>query len=458
MPAISSRQDIAAPSAFNLGGSFSQPANTSFALGGGFSNQPSMTNMLQQILQMVLMEFLKQAFSTMGGVFSPNANPAVTGTTGNAGTGATGGTIGTAGNTGTAGGATGGYGSVGNNTGGTTPAGGTNTGTATNATPINNNTDFRQLNTQQRTNLSGLSDRERAVLHLWGRQMAAKGHQDGGIQLTVLEGAQQGGSNSVIINQAELDLVNELNAKDQAEFGGITGRNLDREYFKVFQKITGKDISQRYSNAPVRFATGPAKLPEQFAVDSPEWEAAMERQNGLSRFDNAVLRLWGHQPLFNGGKIDGSILAYTLESNNSLDRGMNKADVRSLLESDLAADGIVNGDSLETSFLDTMDRLYLGGPGASAEKTRNDALSKAASLGRTMQQIGRDTTQGVQDAISNVGQMMKDHPIMTGAAVGGMAAAAAICPFLTGLGVGAAGVGMAQNLIENKMGNKTQTA
>lgn len=294
--------------------------------------------------------------------------------------------------------------------------------------------DFRQLDSDQRTQLSGLDDHDRAVLHLWGRQMSIVGFQNGNIYNTVLEDPSS-------FKPAEVQLINQLAAKDQQEFGGITGKALDQEFFKVYQKITGVDISSKYGNAPVHFADGVAKFPDG-TVDSPEWEAKLEKQNGLNTFENEVLRLWGHNPLFTG-KVDGAILPFTLDDNKALDFGVNKNDVRSLLNADLASDGVLNGDSLKNSFVDVLDKVYFNQGGTTAGKVMQQARTEAAQNGRTPQQVMQSMTTGVQQAMSNIGDLMKRHPAITGLTAGGLMAATAVCPFLAGMGAGAVGIGLA---------------
>jgi hypothetical protein len=64
-------------------------------------------------------------------------------------------------------------------------------------------------------------------------------------------------------------------------------------------------------------------------------------------------------------------------------------------------------------------------------------------------------TFGVQKAISDMGQFMKDHPVAVGAAGVGLAAASAVCPFLGGLAAGTAGVGMATRFLNGGSSSKT---
>ena len=225
---------------------------------------------------------------------------------------------------------------------------------------IPTNIDYRDLNNQQRQAISGMTDRERAVLHLWGIQMTSDGHQDGSVLLNVEQNPEQ-------FQQAEVELARELRARDQSQFGAVTGRALDQEFFQLYERLTGNDISQRYANAPVRVADGPVDM-----------QARLVGDNGLNSFENQVLQLWGHSPLFNNGQIDGNIINYALNSDNALEVNLRREDLLALREADLASDGVLNGDSLENAFIDTLDNLYLGAPGASVDRTMNDALEEAA--------------------------------------------------------------------------------
>jgi hypothetical protein len=226
--------------------------------------------------------------------------------------------------------------------------------------PIPVGVNYQNLSTAERNAMSGMSERERGVLHLWGIQMGSAGKQDGGVLLNVLQ-------NPGMFKPAEVQIAQELAAKEQQMYGGITGKSLDGEFFGLYQKLTGKDISQRYGNAPINFAQGPVNLGNR-----------QTGANGLSNFDNEVLQLWGHSPLFTGGKIDGSILNYAMNSPNRMEVNLNQNDLKALWDADLASDGVINGDSLENAMVDVLDRVYLGAPSATPQKTLNDAMQEAA--------------------------------------------------------------------------------
>jgi hypothetical protein len=258
---------------------------------------------------------------------------------------------------GNGGGAYSGGGAQGGGNGGVGPIGGG--GQAAQA--LNPNFDYKTLSTQERTQVSGMTPEQRAALHLWGIQMGSAGKQDGGVYLNVLQNPQA-------FQPAEVALVQKLAAQEMAQFGGYTGKALDQAFFGVYGQLTGKDVSQRYAGAPINFAQGPVNMANR-----------QTGQNGLSNFENSVMQLWGHNPLFTGGKIDGSILDYSLNSPNVLEANLNRNDVLALRDMDLASDGVLNGDSLEKNFIEVMDKVYMGDAGASVQGGMNAALEEAAA-------------------------------------------------------------------------------
>lgn len=315
------------------------------------------------------------------------------------------------------------------------------------ATPdVDRNIDFHLLDANQRGQV-GLSDRDRAILHLWGRQVISRGFQDGGIYLNVLDGTRN-------FTQAEKDLVAQLSAQEQAEFGGITGKGLDREFFALMQRLHPERVidTSKWLNTPARFAQGPVNISSDINV--------LQQQTGLSRFDQGVLRLWGHEPLLNGGRIDGSYLAYSIANPNSLDSAGNSANggqdvnvddiAQQLLELDFTSDGVRNGDSLSFAFGRVLDHIYLGANEDNMNVVAANAQQKATANGRSAQQIGQDIQQGVAQAMADAANMVKDHPLLTAASIGGIAAASAICPFLGGLAVGGAGIAAGQALLNRQ--------
>ncbi|MBK8452166.1 MAG: hypothetical protein WAQ53_00105 [Thiofilum sp.] len=213
------------------------------------------------------------------------------------------------------------------------------------------NIDFNILSATQRDQL-GMTPRERAILHLWGRQVISAGKQDGGIYTNVL-GADGTGTNWA--NKAEVELVKELRAAEKQQFGGDTGIFLDQLYFNLVKEKTGVDMSTRYANRPVHFSSGAVSIITDINL--------LHQRTGLTEFEQGALRLFGHDPLING-KFDGSVLDYTISNNNALDGSRNSSGnpidkvVRQLLNEDIQDDGQRNGSSLMKSVITILDRLY----------------------------------------------------------------------------------------------------
>lgn len=349
-------------SAFAMG--YGAPAAAAAGYGGIGGAQGALSGDLMGALQGVIQALVSVVESLAGLLQSMGLGQAGPGA-GGPGAGANGGGLGggVGGGVGPGAGANGGIG--GNGNGGIVPPGvgggyGPGAPIGQPASTIPTNVNYGDLNAQQRNQMTGMDERQRAVLHLWGIQMGSAGKQDGGVYLNVLQ-------NPSGFKPAEVQLARELMAQEQAQFGGITGKGLDAQYFQLYQQISGVDISQRYGNAPINFATGPVNMGNR-----------QSGGNGLSNFENSVLQLWGHNPLFTGGKVDGSILDYALNSPNRLEANLNNADLIGLKQADLASDGVLNGDSLEKSMMAVMDRVYLGGPTATMQGTMNDALAEAA--------------------------------------------------------------------------------
>ncbi len=217
--------------------------------------------------------------------------------------------------------------------------------------------DYRKLDPEERSVLTGLDDAERAALRLWKTQVLASGTNDGGIYFNVLNDPGD-------FSAAEVDLVRGLYNEEMAAYGGVNGRHLDHRFFDVALAISGIDIASRYAGAPPAFASGPVNLGNIATGD-----------NGLSAFDNAVLRLWAHDLLDNGA-MDGSITKFTLLSRfalNAVDGAPGSLDpdhVKALLAADLA-DGQPDGTPLRLAFDDVLDAAYLEGPGGSVAKVFN---------------------------------------------------------------------------------------
>ena len=256
---------------------------------------------------------------------------------------------------------------------------------------VNKNFDWMKLDPTteagraERGNVSGLNDKGRAALHLWGIQTTSAGKNNGGIYFNVLNNPEN-------FKPAEVELVREMYNQEMAMFGGVTGKLLDQHFFGVYKHMTGKDISGRYNNRPMEFAQGPVNM-----------DNRLTGNNGLSSFDNTVIRLWGHDTLDNGA-MDGSVTEMTLGSQFALDKldgskgSLNRSEVETLLAADLA-DGVRDGSSLESSFIDSLDRIYFGGPGASANNTMARAGINQTGVNNIIQQWSQNPPPGIPPGV-----------------------------------------------------------
>lgn len=253
-------------------------------------------------------------------------------------------------------------------------------------------TDPSKVGSAERAQISKLDDTQRGVLHLWGIQVTSAGKNDGGIYFNVLNNPEN-------FKPAEVALIRDLYQKEMQMFGGVTGKLLDQQFFGLYQGMTGKDISQRYGNTPVTFAQGPVNM-----------DNRLNGQNGLGSFDNAVIRLWGHDRLDNGAN-DGSIVQFTLDASKSMDTDLaqkQRFDLEALLAAD-AADGVRDGSSLESSFIDSLDRIYLGGPGANVDRTLARSGINRVTVGSILDGIKNTPFPGVPPGvditnIANIGK------------------------------------------------------
>lgn len=302
---------------------------------------------------------------------------------------------GNAGNAGNAGGAgnSGGAGSSGGAYGGGNTGGAGNVGGPTAPAP-SNDLDFSKLSKAERTNLSGLNDTQRGALHLWGIQVTSEGKNNGGIYFNVLE-------NPGNFQKAEVDLVRNLYNQEMAMFGGVTGKLLDQQFFGVYGKMTGEDISQRYGNRPIEFAKGPVNMDNRISGN-----------NGLSSFDNTVIRLWGHDGLDNGAQ-DGSVAEYTLNSDFALDKvdgsrgALAKGEVEALLAADLK-DGKRDGNALNSAFIDSLDKIYFGGEGANVDKTLANAGVKKGEVSEIISDFKKNPPPGIPPGV-DISDMSQIH-------------------------------------------------
>jgi hypothetical protein len=239
-----------------------------------------------------------------------------------------------------------------------------------------------------------LNDDQRAVLHLWGRQITAGGKQDGSIYFNVLNDREGK------FTPAEHALVRRLYDWEMRTFGGVTGKGLDANFFQLMGQMTGEDMSARYMNTPVNFSNGRGVDLSLQATD----------RNGLGSFANTVLRLWGHDRLDNGAN-DGTILQLTLQNPNAFDKDLATKDrgtLEALLAAD-AADGKVDGSSLASAFRQTLDQVYLGGQSGSAQQVLGQAGISVGQVGSILDRIKNTPIAGIPPGvditnIANIGR------------------------------------------------------
>lgn len=229
-----------------------------------------------------------------------------------------------------------------------------------------------------------MTDAQRALMHVWGIQTGSEGKNNGGVYFNILNNPEQ-------FKPEEVKLAQNLYNQEMQQYGGVNGKALDQAFFGLYKDMTGVDLSQRYANRPVEFATGPVNMNNRITG-----------QNGLSEMDNAVIRFWGHDRLDNGLN-DGSIVQFELGAQGqTLDSdliGKQRGNVEALLASDIADDGVRNGSALESSFIDSLDRIYLGGPGASAETTMARAGIDKTTVGSIVDQIKNQPIPGIPPGI-----------------------------------------------------------
>ncbi|MBS2038999.1 hypothetical protein JST97_28715 [bacterium] len=254
------------------------------------------------------------------------------------------------------------------------------------------NNNSRSVSNAERTDISQLTDEGRAVLHLWGRQITAQGKQDGSIYFNVLN------DTTGKFTPAEHQLVQRLYNQEMQQYGGITGKALDGNFFNLMGQMTGEDLSAKYANSPVNFSNG----------REVDLSTQALQKNGLGDFANAVLRLWGHDRL-DDGKNDGSILQFTLQNPNAFDKDLDKNIVQSLAAADVAADGKVDGSSLARAFSQTLDQVYLGGRGGSVQDTLASANINQTQVGGILDRIKNMPIAGIPPGvditnIANIGK------------------------------------------------------
>lgn len=211
---------------------------------------------------------------------------------------------------------------------------------------------FRDLTADQRSQV-GLNNRDRAILHLWGRQVITDGKQDGSIYSTVLG---PDGTGKDWPNQEEVRLVLELKHMERsAGYRTDNGTALDHMFFGLYERLTGVDLASRYQGRQIHNSNGELEITNDLNQ--------ITRDTGLSHADQAILRLLGHDPLIDG-EMNGSILKYSLGNDNALDSDENSDGngidgfTRQLLNHDIQDNGVIDGSALLNHGIAVMDKIY----------------------------------------------------------------------------------------------------
>ena len=196
---------------------------------------------------------------------------------------------------------------------------------------------------------------------------------------------------------------------------------------------------------PVNPETGKMMTP-----DDPGFNEALGLHNGKGADFSAVMQLWGHDLLtasnLEGTMLDGDSVLIALQNReNALDRNIGEDTLEVLLQADMIDDGIRNGSALSRNYLNAVKEVY---GATSAATTIENALIDAHSVainemsetGRTFEDIYNDMQTGVGRALEEFTTFAKDHPFITAGGLTTMAGAAAVCPYLAGLGAAGAGI------------------
>ncbi len=308
-------------------------------------------------------------------------------------------------------------------------------------------TDFRNLTTDQRITLTGLSASELGSLHVGGRGLAFTGSREGIYQSywTVLEKLEKGEPVS------ERDKTAVLTARNQDRQRNLpTGTSFERNYLATLDKLTqSTHFTDKLRNAPPVQDTGKRlQVPDNINPASQQFIEFQKSVGNTNADFNTMMLItnWNHDTLDNG-VIDGSIALHELASN-----GVGKALVstpegiqfsQSMAEHEMA-DGSINNTSSKF-FVQAFDSAYSNGavPKVSIGQIQQDTQAQASRAGRTLQDVKNLVSKTVdafaKGAFSGVGQglgsfsdMLKNHPAMVAGQAGSMMLGA-VCPYLAAL-------------------------
>ena len=308
-------------------------------------------------------------------------------------------------------------------------------------------TDFRDLTTDQRMTLTGLSSAELGYLHVGGRGIAFTGSREGIYQSywTVLEKLEKGEPVS------ERDKTAVLTARDQDRRLNLpTGTSFERNYLATLDKLTNsRHFTDKLRNAPPVQDNGKRlQVPDNINPASQQFIDFQKSVGNTNADFNTMMLLtnWNHDPLDNG-VIDGSIAFHELASNKtgkalvSTPEGLQFA--QGIAEHEMA-DGSINNTS-SNFFVQAFDSAYSNGavPKVSMSQIQQDTQVQAARSGRTLQEVkslvsktvdafAKGTFSGVSQGLGSFADTMKNHPAMVAGQAGSMMLGA-VCPYLAAL-------------------------
>lgn len=305
---------------------------------------------------------------------------------------------------------------------------------------------------------NGVSGTDAAIMHLAGRGHISAGDSANGVSGTARIYNNVLNDKNNMFSPDEHALIQKYAQAEKAKYGYFTGENLDHAFIDQMAQRGEIDPTkvQQYHQAVDARVAKQVNNPNQAAVAKEAGQpvnftsdiGTLEKQSGMSKYEQAVYRLAGHSTLFSGdGSINGDILGITLGNKNSLDgrdfNGQNTnidKETLSLLQDDLASDGKLNGDSLRYANEKVLDNVYLGKPQVNAQDVKQHAIQQGQANGRSSQTIMKSLQTSANDALKQFGDFATKHPAITAAGAAALGAGAAVCPFLAGTMAVGAGV------------------
>jgi hypothetical protein len=323
--------------------------------------------------------------------------------------------------------------------------------------------DYRGLTTDQRVNTTGLQPTELGALHVGGRGLAFTGSREGIYQSywTVLEKVKRGETVSerdkaAVLAAEQSDIANNL----------PSGMSFERQYLQTLTKLTGsQNFVNMMNNAPIIRDTGKRlQVPADMNPASQEFVDFQKSigNNNANLGSLMILTQWNHDTLDNG-KIDGSVNLHELASQQVGTALVDSPDanpyIQALAENELADRSFNNSGA--KFFGQAFANAYgTGAAPVTLQMIQNDTAVQAQQQGismNTVKQVTAATVQnfvtgtknGLSQGLRSAMSMVKDHPIIAGANMAGIAMTAGVCPYLSGLTANISSAGGTQNISNN---------